>query len=104
MQTKQSTLARLADPVAQTLLHSAIPARLAYVWPDGTPRVVPIWFHWNGAQVVLGTPPGAPKVGVLKSGAQVCLTIDDVVWPYKQLVIRGTAQVETVPGVAPEYA
>jgi hypothetical protein len=45
MQTKQGTLAWLDDPVAQTLLHSTIPARLAYVWPDGTPRVVPIWFH-----------------------------------------------------------
>jgi hypothetical protein len=53
---------------------------------------------------VLGTPPAAPKAGVLKSGAKVCLTIDDTVWPYKQLLIRGTAQVEKVPGVAPEYA
>jgi hypothetical protein len=31
----------LDDPIAQELLHSTIPARLAYTWPDGTPRVVP---------------------------------------------------------------
>ncbi|MCC2629278.1 MAG: hypothetical protein K0S14_2928, partial [Thermomicrobiales bacterium] len=26
----------LEDPIAQELLHSTIPARLAYTWPDGT--------------------------------------------------------------------
>jgi hypothetical protein len=31
----------LQDPVAQELLASRIPARLAYVWTDGTPRVSP---------------------------------------------------------------
>ena len=27
------------DPIARELLASAIPARLAYTWTDGTPRV-----------------------------------------------------------------
>ena len=44
------------DPIAQELLRSTIPARLAYIWLDGTPRVVPIWFHWTGREFVLGTP------------------------------------------------
>lgn len=61
MPTKQGDLTLLNDPVAQELLHSTIPARLAYVWRDGTPRVVPIWFHWNGAELVLGTPLQALK-------------------------------------------
>jgi hypothetical protein len=39
MPAKQGDLALLNDPVAQELLHSTIPARLAYVWRDGTPRV-----------------------------------------------------------------
>lgn len=41
----QGDLALLNDPIAQALLQSTIPARLAYSWTDGTPRVVPIWFH-----------------------------------------------------------
>ena len=45
-------------PVAQQLLQSAIPARLAYTWHDGTPRVVPMWFHWTGEDLVMGAPPG----------------------------------------------
>lgn len=58
----QGSLELLQDPVAKTLLSSSIPARLAYTWMDGSPRVVPIWFHWTGDQFVLGSPPRAPKL------------------------------------------
>jgi hypothetical protein len=104
MATQQGDLALLADPVAQRLLQAAIPARLAYVWHDGTPRVVPIWFHWTGDQVVMAGPPDAPKVGAIKATPQVALTIDDTDWPYKVLLIRGMATVDFVDGVPPEYA
>jgi hypothetical protein len=104
MATRQGALALLKDPVAQELLRSTSPARLAYVWRDGTPRVVPIWFHWTGKEIVLGTPLTAPKVRVLTPNAKVALTIDGNTWPYKVLQIRGTAHVETVTGVVPEYA
>jgi hypothetical protein len=48
MPTSQGDLELLNDPVARRLLASPVPARLAYTWTDGTPRVVPIGFHWNG--------------------------------------------------------
>jgi pyridoxamine 5'-phosphate oxidase-like protein len=104
MPTKQGDLKLLDDPIAQELLRSTIPARLAYVWHDGTPRVIPIWFHWNGEEFVLGTPPNAPKVKVMLQNSKVALTIDTDTWPHKVLLIRGTAKVETVNGVFPEYA
>src|SRR5215212_9301160 len=75
MSTNQGDLTLLEDPVAQRLLLSTIPARLAYTWTDGTPRVVPIGFHWNGTEIVLGTFPDAPKMRALRDGAQVALTI-----------------------------
>lgn len=103
MSTKQGELALLNDPIAEKLLRSAIPARLAYVWPDGTPRVIPIWFHWNGKELVLGTPLKAPKLKALAPGSKVAVTIDDDTWPYKVLQIRGTVQIDTVKGVIPEY-
>ena len=53
----------LEDPVAKELLKSTIPARLAYNWTDGTPRVVPIWFHWDGKEIVMGSPPRAEAEG-----------------------------------------
>jgi hypothetical protein len=104
MPTRQGDLALLDDPVAQRLLHSTIPARLAYSWTDGSPRVVPIGFHWNGTEIVLGTPPDAPKMKALRDGAKVALTIDSDAMPYKVLLVRGTIRTDTVEGIAPEYA
>jgi hypothetical protein len=104
MPVKQGDLSLLQHPAAQELLQSKIPARLAYVWMDGTPRVVPIWFHWNGSELVMGTPPKAPKLKALAKNPKVALTIDGDVCPHKVLLIRGTARLETVEGVAAEYA
>ena len=42
----------LSNPLAQELMQSSIPARLAYLGPDGFPRAIPIGFHWNGIQFV----------------------------------------------------
>jgi hypothetical protein len=74
--TKQGDVSLLNDPVAQTLLHSRNPARLAYLWRDGTPRVVPIWSHWTGKEIVLGTAPTAANLKVLCNNPPVALTID----------------------------
>lgn len=104
MPVEQGSLELLEQPAAKELLQSTIPARLAYVWADGTPRVVPIWFHWNGREFVLATPPKAPKLKALASNPKVALTIDDNSFPHKVLLVRGTARLETVQGIVPEYA
>ncbi len=104
MAANQGSLALLQDPIAQSLLRPTIPARLAYTWTDGTPRVVPIWFHWTGATFVLGTPPRAPKLKALAQHPRVALTIDSTEPPYKVLSVRGTASVEQLDEVTPEYA
>ena len=104
MKVKQGDLALLQHPVSQELLQSKIPARLAYVWTDGTPRVIPIWFHWNGRELVMGTPPKAPKLKALAKNPKVSLTIDNNEFPHKVLLVRGTARLETVDGIVPEYA
>jgi hypothetical protein len=44
----QGDLRLLDSDVARRLLSSTIPARLAYIATDGTPRVVATWFHWTG--------------------------------------------------------
>jgi nitroimidazol reductase NimA-like FMN-containing flavoprotein (pyridoxamine 5'-phosphate oxidase superfamily) len=100
----QGSLELLKDPVAEALLGSANPARLAYTWMDGSPRVVPIWFHWTGDQFVLGSPPNAPKLKALAADPRVALTIDDNAWPYKVMLVRGRAGVEMLDDVSQEYA
>jgi len=94
----------LGDPVALELLQSRLPAHLSYTWTDGTPRTVPIWFHWTGRHVVFATPVNAPKCRALRDGDRVAVSIDSVDFPYRVLLIRGKATVSTVYGVVDEYA
>jgi Pyridoxamine 5'-phosphate oxidase len=104
MPVKQGDLALLQHPVSQELLNSKIPARLAYIATDGTPRVVPIWFHWNGHDFIMASPPKAPKLKALAKNPKVSLTIDDNTFPHKVLLVRGTARLESLNGIVPEYA
>ncbi len=103
MPVKQGDLGLLQHPTSKELLQSKIPARLAYVWTDGTPRVIPIWFHWNGRELVMATPPKAPKLKALAKNPKVSLTIDDNTFPYKVLLIRGSARLQPAVGIVPEY-
>jgi nitroimidazol reductase NimA-like FMN-containing flavoprotein (pyridoxamine 5'-phosphate oxidase superfamily) len=61
MMTREAQTVLQTDPAAQTLLQSTIPARLAYIWRDGTPRVVPLWFHWTGEELLMGAPRTHPR-------------------------------------------
>src|SRR5262245_16828554 len=103
MTIAQGSLALLNEPLAQTLLQSTLPARLAYNWPDGSPRVIPIGFHWHGRHIVVCSPPDAPKMKALKNGVKVALTIDNDRPRLHVLLIRGTVQTDIVAGLPPEY-
>jgi hypothetical protein len=102
METKRGDLSLLDHPVAQELLMSTVPARVAYIALDGTPRVVPMQFHWTGVEIVVNCWPGDPKVAAIAGNRQVALTIDTVEPPFRSLQIRGKADISTVDGVSPE--
>lgn len=95
----------LSDPGAQELLASPQPLRLAYAGRDGFPRVVPVGFLWKAERIYVCTATTAPKVAALRERPQVAGVIDQGIssGDAKQLLIRGTAEVEVVDGVAPEY-
>ena len=92
----------LDKPLSRELLDRDI-ARLAYVAPDGTPRVVPIGFTWNGTELVMCTPPNAAKIVSLRHNPAVSLTIDTEVHPPHILLIRGVAVLDEVDGIPEEY-
>lgn len=100
----QGDLDLLKSEVAQRLLGSTELARVAYVAPDGTPRVFPMLFHWTGTEVVLGTFAGARKIAALRARPDVAITIDAPSTPPEVLLIRGKASVSDVDGIVPEYA
>jgi nitroimidazol reductase NimA-like FMN-containing flavoprotein (pyridoxamine 5'-phosphate oxidase superfamily) len=91
------------DATARELLESTIPARLAYIAVDGTPRVIPVAYVFTGEAFVFGSPVRAPKVAALGENPVVALTIDDVEQPPASLLVRGVATVTIVEGAAPEY-
>ena len=102
MEERRGDLALLEHPVARELLQSRIPARLAYVALDGTPRVVPVLFHWTGEEIVLTSWPDDLKVEALRQHPQAALTIDTADFPFKVLSIRGQVTVTLVDGIADE--
>jgi hypothetical protein len=110
---KQGNLGLLETPTARELLASRIPARLAFIWPDGTPRVIATWFHWNGSEIVMATYTAGPDAGIrhpaarvaaIRANPAVALTIDTESLPPRSLTIRGRATISEVDGIAPEYA
>lgn len=111
-QLPQGDVRLLETDLARELLHSSIPARLAFIARDGTPRVVPTWFEWNGDEVVMATYVAGPNAGIrhpasriaaLRANPTVALTIDTDDFPSRSLTIRGRAEIEEVDGLASEY-
>lgn len=92
----------LKKPLSQEMLNRDL-ARLAYVAKDGTPRVVPMGFTWNGSEIVMTTPTNAPKLVSLRRNPAVALTIDTEVHPPNILLIRGQAVLDQVEGIPDEY-
>jgi hypothetical protein len=100
----------LETEAAQRLLHSTIPARLAYVAIDGTPRIIPTWFHWTGQELVMATYLAgaavrhpARRVTALRVHPRVAVTIDTEESPPEALLLRGPVTVTEIDGVVPEY-
>lgn len=102
-QLPQGDVGLLHTQTAQDLLRSTELARLAYVAGDGTPRVLPMLFHWTGDELVLCTFAGARKIAALQANPHVAVTIDAATTPPRVLLLRGRATVAEVDGIVPEY-
>jgi general stress protein 26 len=100
----QGDVRLLDSDVARRLLASRELARLAYVAADGTPRVLPMLFHWTGEELVMSTFAGARKIAALRARPDVAITIDTSGVPPEVLLIRGRVELTDVEGLVPEYA
>jgi hypothetical protein len=107
----QGSLGLLETDMARRLLPSTIPARMAYVAADGTPRVISTWFHWTGEALVMPAFISAPHVRHragrlrdLRDRPDVAVTIDTETFPPEVLLLRGRVSIDEVDGVAEEYA
>jgi hypothetical protein len=107
----QGDLRLLDSEVARRLLSSTIPARMAYIATDGTPRVIATWFYWTGEELVMPTFVSAPHVrrpaarlGALRAHPEVAISIDTESFPPMVLSMRGRASLAEVAGVPAEYS
>ena len=103
MTLSQGDLRLLDGEVARRLLNSTELARLAYVAQDGTPRVLPMLFHWNGEELVMSTFAGAHKIAALRARPDVAVTIDTAGLPPEVLLLRGRVALTEIDGIVPEY-
>jgi hypothetical protein len=97
--------------LADTSSESTIPARVAYLARDGSPRITPTWFHWTGSELVMPTFIAAPHVARparrlrdLGSQPTVAVTIDTETQPPQALSLRGQVVISEHDGVVAEYA
>lgn len=73
----------------QDLLQKVAFANLATLNPDGSPQVTPVWFEYDGQNIVVNTARGRVKDRNLKREPRVALSIMDPANPYRYLGIQG---------------
>ena len=73
----------------QDLLQKPAFASLATLNPDGSPQVTPVWFEYDGTNIVVNTARGRVKDRNLQREPRVALSISDPENPYRYLGIQG---------------
>ncbi len=93
-------MTRLTLPAAvQRRLEQDPVVWLATVRRDGQPQVVPVWFLWDGAHVLVYSLPHSQKVRNLATNRRVCLHLASDPWAEHFTRFDGWAEV--VPDAPP---
>jgi PPOX class probable F420-dependent enzyme len=84
---------------------------LASVRPDGRPHLVPVWFLWDGATLVIFSKPANQKIRNLLHSPHVVLALDTADEGEDVVLIEGQAELlddrtiePTLPAYAQKYA
>jgi PPOX class probable F420-dependent enzyme len=77
---------------------------LTTVSPEGQPQTSPVWFWWDGENVLLFSMPRSPKVGNIRANPRVSLNLDGNGQGGDIVSIEGTAELFDEPLTEfPEY-
>ena len=94
-------LRKLSQQETVHLLNLAIPAHLATLDPAGFPRITPIWFLWEDGIFYMSSGQERRHVHDLARDQRAGLSIaleegqtDAGSRPYRQIIVRGYAQVQ----------
>jgi PPOX class probable F420-dependent enzyme len=70
---------------------------LSTVRPDGGPHLVPIWFWWDGAALLVFSKPNAQKIRNLRARPSVMLALGDAEDDFDVGMVEGTAELLDQP-------
>jgi PPOX class probable F420-dependent enzyme len=79
------------------LLASTALANVATIGPDGAPQVNPVWFDWDGTNLLFGQITTRQKVRNLRRDPRLAVAIVDPANPTRYLEIRGVARLVPDP-------
>jgi PPOX class probable F420-dependent enzyme len=71
------------------LLQKPAFANLATLNPDGSPQVTPVWFEFDGTNILINTARGRKKDRNLRRDPRVAISIADPENPYRYVGIQG---------------
>ena len=73
----------------QDLLQKKAFAQLATLMPDGSPHVAPVWFEYDGKDILVNSAKGRVKDKNMRRDPRVAIAIIDPENPYRYVEIRG---------------
>ena len=73
---------------------------LSTVRDDGRPHLVPVWFHWDGEQIVAFSKPRARKVENLRDRPCVMLAVGTPGPDFEVELIEATAELPDAPSAS----
>src|SRR5688572_32572903 len=91
------TQATAERSTANTALREDPVVWLSSVQADGRPHLVPVWFHWDGEQIVAFSKPRARKVDNLRDEPRVMLAIGTPGLDFAVELIEATAELPAAP-------
>lgn len=84
-------------PSAEAALRADPVAWLSSVQRDGNPHVVPVWFHWDGREIVAFSKPHARKVQNLRQHPHVMLAVGTPGPDFEVELIEAEAELPDAP-------
>jgi PPOX class probable F420-dependent enzyme len=79
------------------LLRSEPVLWLSSVRPDGGPHLVPIWFSWDGHEILIASKPHAQKVRNIRSNSSVMLALGEAEDDFDVGMLEGRAELLDEP-------
>jgi len=74
---------------------------LSSVRPDGRPHLVPVWFLWDGKNILIFSQPNTQKIRNLQQNTNVILALDDTKDGEDVVMLEGKAEFLNDPAVNP---